>query len=146
MKLSVIATVYNQEPYIVQMIESVLMQETNFEFEFIIGDDCSTDNSASIIEKYSAEDERIILLRNKENLGLIRNYAQCLELAKGKYIAGIGGDDFWINKYKLQMQVDFLEAPPEYGIVHTQFDELFMYKKFLQSQYQRNAQRDGHRR
>ncbi len=144
MKLSVISTVYNQAQYVSQMIESVLMQETDFEFEFIICEDCSTDDSAIIIQKYANKYSCIKFVSNAENLGLIRNYAQCLEMAQGKYIAGIGGDDFFIHKKKLQMQVDFLEENPDYGLVHTQFDELFMYKKFLQAQYQKNVQKDGH--
>ncbi|MBI9062305.1 MAG: glycosyltransferase family 2 protein [Marinilabiliaceae bacterium] len=141
MKATVISTVYNQAPFLPQMIESVLCQQTDFEFEFIIANDCSSDDSAEIISRYAQNNRCIKFVDNPNNLGFIRNYAQCLEQAAGKYIATLGGDDFWIDSKKLQMQVDFLEKNPDYGMVHTQFDELFMYKKFMQPQYQKNAQK-----
>ncbi len=139
MKASVIATVYNQADYLVQMIESVLCQKTDFEFEFIIANDGSTDNSSEIIGNYAQKDSRIVFINNKENIGFIRNYALCLETSQGKYVAQLGGDDFWIDENKLQEQVDFLEKNPDYGMVHTQYDVLYMYNKFLQSRYQKNV-------
>ncbi len=142
-KATVIATVYNQAPYVAQMIESVLCQKTNFEFEFIIANDCSTDNSGEIIEQYAHDNECIRFLNNTSNLGLIRNYTQCLEEARGEYVAGLGGDDFWIDENKLQMQVDFLDANPDYGMVHTQFDELYMQKRGIKPRYMRNCQKEG---
>jgi glycosyltransferase involved in cell wall biosynthesis len=142
--VTVVAPVYNQAPYLRQMIESVLNQKTDFRYEFIIANDCSSDNSEGIIAEYACKYSQINFLNNPENLGAIRNYAQCLASAKGRYIAGLGGDDYWIDDHKLQMQVDFLEGNPDYGMVHTQFDELFMYKKFMQKQYQKNASRDGY--
>lgn len=141
MKLTVISTVYNQAPFLKQSIESVLSQRTNFEFEYIIANDCSNDNSGEVIAEYAKANSCIKFLDNPVNLGFIKNYAQCLELAKGKYIAGLGGDDYWIDNDKLQMQVDFLENNPDYGMVHTQFDELYMYPKFMQRKYKKNAQK-----
>ncbi|WP_282038077.1 glycosyltransferase family 2 protein [Saccharicrinis aurantiacus] len=137
--VSVIALVYNQEEYLEQMIESVLMQKTNFNFEFIIANDCSQDHSEKLIQKYASKHSNIIFINNKENLGLVRNYANCLRTAKGEYLAFCGGDDFWIHNNKLQMQVDFLKANPDYSVVHTQFDELYMYKKRFQRQYKKNV-------
>jgi len=139
MVASVISTVYNQAPYVAQMIESVLCQKTDFYFEFIIANDCSTDNSAEIIKSYAQNDSRIVFLDNPKNLGVSKNYVQCFELAKGKYIAGLGGDDYWIDENKLQMQVDFLEKNKDYGVVHTQYDALYMKKRFFHSQYVINA-------
>ncbi len=143
MKATVIATVYNQAPYVAQMIESVLCQKTNFEFEFIIANDCSSDESGKIIEQYAQKHKCIRFIDNKSNLGLIGNYTQCLEMAQGKYVAGLGGDDFWIDENKLQMQVDFLEANPDYGMVHTQFDELYMQKRDIKPRYLKNCQKEG---
>ncbi|WP_430813900.1 glycosyltransferase family 2 protein [Carboxylicivirga sp. RSCT41] len=142
-KLTVISTVYNQAAYVAQMIESVLMQKTNFDFEFIIANDCSTDNSGEIIQEYASKNSCIKFIDNENNLGLIRNYTQCLEKARGKYIAGLGGDDFYIDPDKLQMQVDFMEANPGYGMVHTQFDELYMQKRGIKPRYMKNCQKEA---
>ncbi len=124
MILSVVATVYNQAPYVAQMIESVLMQDVDFEYEFIIADDASTDGSADIIQAYADDNERIVFFRNKQNLGAIKNYAQCLKRAKGEYIADIGGDDYWIDTEKLKVQVDYLEKNEDVGMVYTQYDTI----------------------
>lgn len=142
-KATVIATVYNQAEYVAQMIESVVTQITDFEFEFIIANDCSTDKSGEIINQYAKKYKCIRFIDNFENLGITNNYMQCLQLAEGEYVAGLGGDDFYIDKNKLQMQVDFLEAHPDYGLVHTQFDELYMQKKSIKPRYMRNCQKEG---
>lgn len=142
-KLTIISTVYNQAPFIAQMIKSVLMQKTDFNVEFIIANDCSTDNSREIIEKFARGNSCIKFINNKRNIGFIRNYAQCLEIAKGKYVAGLGGDDYYIDENKLQMQVNFLDANPEYGMVHTNFDELYMQKRGIKPRYMKNCQREG---
>ena len=93
------------------------MQRTNFKFEAIVGDDCSTDGTAKIIAEYAGKHPAIIkpVLRNK-NLGAVGNSNDVLSKAKGKYIALCEGDDYWIDPLKLQKQVDFLEANPDYTI------------------------------
>lgn len=109
---------YNQEDYISDAVESVMMQQTEFSFKLYIGEDCSTDNTRELCkqlkEKYP---ERIELFLNETNLGATANgvnmYYKCFE-SPAKYVAILEGDDYWTDPLKLQKQVDFLEANPEY--------------------------------
>lgn len=116
-QLSVCMITYNHEQFIAQAIESVLMQKTNFEFEIIICEDCSTDKTreicVSLKDKYP---DKITLVLNKVNIGMLPNFIQALTARSGKYIALLEGDDFWTDPNKLQKQFDFLEANPEYSI------------------------------
>jgi len=117
--VSVCMITYNHEPYIRQAIEGVLMQKCNFPIELIIGEDCSTDNTRHICNEYTAKYPEINLLPSEINLGVILNFFKTLQASTGKYIAICEGDDYWTDPYKLQKQVDFLEANTEYGLVHT---------------------------
>ena len=111
---------YNQEKYIAQTIESVLIQKCNFDYEILIGEDCSTDGTLKICKEYADKyPDKIKLFAREKNLGLIKNYFDILEKCQGKYIAQCAGDDYWIDEYKLQKQFDFLESNEEYGLVHT---------------------------
>jgi glycosyltransferase involved in cell wall biosynthesis len=117
--VSVLILTYNHKRYISEAIESVLQQKTNFEFEILIGDDCSTDGTRSIVEGFQKQyPEKIQLINSITNVGSIRNEKRLMDAAIGKYIALLEGDDFWINPMKLQKQVDFLEENQEYGLVH----------------------------
>ncbi|MDD4156759.1 MAG: glycosyltransferase family 2 protein [Candidatus Cloacimonetes bacterium] len=100
-------SVYNSENFLVETIESILNQ-TFRDFEFIIINDCSTDNSLQIIKEYSKKDGRIILINNKINLGLTKSLNIGIKKAKGKYIARIDGDDIALRE-RLKIQYDFLE-------------------------------------
>jgi glycosyltransferase involved in cell wall biosynthesis len=91
-KISVIMSVYNNESYLKDSIESILKQ-TYKNFEFIITDDCSTDKSASIISDYDESDERINFIKNKKNIGLTKSLNKMIDLARGEYIARMDGDD-----------------------------------------------------
>lgn len=115
--VSICCITYNHESFIAQTIESFLMQETNFKFEIIIGEDCSTDNTMKILGAYQRMNPEIItLISSESNVGSIKNHARSMAQCKGKYIAMCHGDDFWTSPLKLQKQVDFLEANPEYII------------------------------
>jgi len=115
--VSVLMLTYNQEDYIAQAIESVLAQKTNFNFQLVIGEDCSTDGTSEICRKYKNRfPEKIILLLSNANLGLGRNFMRTFNACEGKYLAICEGDDFWIHPSKLQLQVDFLEKNPEFSI------------------------------
>lgn len=117
---------YNHEPYIRQCLEGFVMQKTNFRFEAIVHDDASTDGTAAIIREYAAKYPDIIKpIYETENQyskhdGSLRRIMDAH--MRGKYIALCEGDDYWIDPLKLQKQVDFLEANPEYGLVHTYFN------------------------
>lgn len=115
--VSVCMITYNHELYIQKAIEGVLMQQTNFKLELIIGEDCSTDRTFDICQKFAHEHpEKIILLRTDKNLGMMSNFIRTLKACKQKYIALCEGDDYWTDPLKLQKQVDFLEANPAYGL------------------------------
>lgn len=115
---------YNHEKYIKQAVESILMQKCNFDYEIIIGDDFSQDNTATIIQEfYSKYPNKIIPILRKKNIGMMHNFVDVLQKAKGKYIALCEGDDYWTDPYKLQKQVDFLEANPDYVISYTDYSQ-----------------------
>lgn len=118
--VSIFTLVYNQEQYLQQYLEGILLQKTNFSFEVLIHDDASTDKSADIIRKFQSLHpsifKPIIQTENKYSQGTDINLAYNFPRAKGKYIAICEGDDFWTDPYKLQKQVDFLEAHPHYNL------------------------------
>lgn len=125
MKLSVHMITYNHENFIRKAIESVLMQRTNFDYELVIGDDKSTDNTREIILEYYEKYPNIIKLNFPEkNVGTINNFKSTLKMCKGEYIAILEGDDFWIDENKLQKQVDFLDNNKEYSMCFTNYNEL----------------------
>lgn len=118
--VSVCILTYNQQNTIAETIESVLKQVCNFEYEIIIGEDCSTDQTLKICQKFQTLYPNVIkIIASKRNVGLMRNFKQVTELIHGKYFAGCGGDDFWHDPHKLQHQVDFMERNLNYGMVHT---------------------------
>lgn len=118
MVVSIWMVTYNHQDYIAKAIESVMMQETNFEYKLFIGEDCSTDKTREICDtlkkKYS---EKIELISQNKNLGANKNAQQifkaCFE-SGAKYIAMCEGDDYWTDPLKLQKQVDFLESNQGY--------------------------------
>ena len=113
--VSICCITYNHEQFIAQALEGFVMQQTNFDFEIVISDDCSTDTTRAIIEKY--KEKYPLLFKDvspSKNLGMMANAKHTLEACAGKYIALCEGDDFWTDSLKLQKQVDFLEANDEY--------------------------------
>lgn len=123
---------YNQERYIAQAIDSILMQKTNFNYQLVIGEDCSTDTTRKICESYAEQQpEKVKLIPALNgNIGLINNYLRTIKACDGKYIAICDGDDYWIDENKLQKQVDFLDANPDIYIVGTNFKRLFSNGQF----------------
>lgn len=120
-KVSVGMITFKHEKYIKQAIEGILMQESNFEFELIIADDCSPDNSSQIIDEIirnHPNGNKIKYFRHKKNVGMQANGIFVINECKGKYISFCEGDDYWTDALKLQKQVDFLEANPDYVICY----------------------------
>lgn len=108
--LSVLMITYNHEKYLKKAIDSVLMQETDFRFELVIGDDASTDGTTEIVLEYAKKYPDIIKVHTrKENYGVGKNYRDLYNRISSKYIAILEGDDFWTDSHKLQFQVDYLE-------------------------------------
>ncbi len=120
--IAICIVTYNQEQYIAQAIESVQMQQCNEPFRIYIGDDASIDNTQAICETYAAHDKRIIYIRRKKNIGLTNNTIELYRqiISDGcEYIAMLDGDDYWIDKHKLKLQIDYIRIHPEVGFVHT---------------------------
>lgn len=136
--VSVCCITYNHAPYIRQCLDGFLMQKTDFKYEVLIHDDASTDGTEEIIREYEAKYPDIIKpLYEKENqwvLGRRGSKTFNYPRAKGKYIALCEGDDYWIDPYKLQKQVDFLEQNKGYGLVRTNFDAFYQKS----NRYQKN--------
>lgn len=120
--VSVCMITYNHENYIREAINGILMQETNFEYELIISNDASPDNTDEVVKEFIKNHPKGNLIEyhsHKNNLGIMPNLLFALEQCKGKYIAMCEGDDYWITKDKLQKQVDILEANQKLGLVYT---------------------------
>jgi glycosyltransferase involved in cell wall biosynthesis len=110
---------YNHAEFIGKAFESVLMQETDFDYEIVIGDDFSTDGTDAIIRSLQARwPDRIRPLQRTENLGMGRNLSETLAACTGQYIAILEGDDYWTDRRKLQLQVNFLDAQVECVLCH----------------------------
>jgi len=135
MKVSVYCTVYNHGNYLRSALEGFVRQKTDFDFEVFVHDDASTDNSADIIreyaEKYPNIIKPIIQSENQMSKGVKIFSNILLPQMKGEYIASCEGDDYWCDDEKLQKQVDYLDAHPEYtACVHnTMVEDLFANKK-----------------
>ncbi|MFV8366672.1 glycosyltransferase [Flavobacterium sp. XS1P27] len=141
--VSIFILTYNQEQFIAQTIESILLQKTNFSFQLVIGEDCSTDATRIICEKYARDfGGKIKLLPSlKKNIGLIANYMRTIKECDGKYIAICDGDDYWIDENKLQKQVDFLDKNPDYSIVYTAVKRLYADGKMVDYTYNLNEKK-----
>ncbi len=116
-KISVLMLAYNQERYIDEAIRSVMLQETDFPFELVIGNDASTDATGERCEAWRKKyPDQIVLFNREKNLGLQQNFIQTYKHCRGAYVAICEGDDFWCSKHKLQRQAAFLEQHPEYAM------------------------------
>lgn len=137
--VSVFMLTYNQEQYIAQAIESILMQKTSFNYQLVIGEDFSTDNTRQICEDYQKKyPSKIKLLPTlNKNVGLIANYMRTFKACNGKYIAICDGDDYWIDDLKLQKQVDFLDGNLGFQIVGSNYVKLFMDNRLVENENNR---------
>lgn len=122
-KVSVICTVFNHSRYLCRCLDGFLMQKTNFKYEVILHDDCSTDGSASIIDEYSKKYPDIFKpFIQKENQysrgGFTHIYKLVLENASGDYVAFCEGDDYWTDPYKLQKQYDLMNSHSDCSICY----------------------------
>lgn len=121
MKLSVVMITYNHGLYLKKAIESILNQNTNFEFELIVSSDASPDNTDSVVESIINEHPKgnfIKYTSHQKNIGVMPNFHYALTQATGQYVALCEGDDYWTNENKLQMQVDFLDKNKGFAICY----------------------------
>lgn len=115
--VSVRVTAYNQERYIAQCLDGILMQQTDFPFEVIVGEDCSQDRTGEILQDYRQRfPDTVRILSSGENLGTAKNSLRVQQACLGMYHAMCDGDDYWIDPQKLQRQVDLLQAHPELSL------------------------------
>ena len=134
MKVSVCVPTFNHEKYIAQMLEGALMQQTNFPFEIVVGDDASTDTAPAIIGDYAQRfPDKIRAYLHPENLGPKEprefggrnNVLFLLKACAGEYVALCEGDDYWTDPLKLQKQVDFLDNHPDFAICHHDLEVIY---------------------
>lgn len=113
--VSVAVITYNMQQYLSQLLDSILMQKTNFRYEIVVDDDHSPDDSRTILQDYARRypDVFVLSLRD-QNVGGSKNMYGVLRQCRGKYVAILEGDDWWEADDKLQYQFDFMEAHPEY--------------------------------
>ncbi|WP_407483515.1 glycosyltransferase [Elizabethkingia meningoseptica] len=117
--VSVAILAYNHQDYIAQAIESVLMQKTKFSVQIVIAEDCSSDNTRSIILDYQKKYPEVIkLILQHKNVGARQNNYDLLSNLTGQYIAALEGDDYWTDPEKLRKQVDYLEANQDCNLVY----------------------------
>lgn len=116
MKVSVLMLAYNHERYIEAALESALGQQTTFEYEIVVGEDCSSDRTREILSAYRERHPgRIRLLLPERNLGMMGNFTATFRACRGEYIAILEGDDYWTSAEKLQRQADFLDSHPDFA-------------------------------
>lgn len=109
-KISACIITYNQQDYIKECLEGAIHQILHCDYEIVIGDDCSTDNTLKICQEYADNyPEKIRLLTRERNLGMAGNWVDTISQCKGEYIAICEGDDYWTDHLKLQKQLEFLE-------------------------------------
>ncbi len=119
---------YNHQDYIAQAIKSILSQITNFDFELIISNDCSTDNSHEVISKVIESNNKSVKIKyfnHIKNLGIHENFKHVHSMATGEYMAICEGDDYWVDDCKLQKQIDFLDKYKDYSLCYTRFKTFY---------------------
>lgn len=131
-KLAIECIAFNQDAYIREALEGFVMQQTNFPFVAIVHDDASTDGTVAIIREYAERYPDIILpiyeeknQYSRKNRILTRIMAEAIKATGCEYVALCEGDDYWTDPLKLQKQVDFLDAHPDYSMC-------FHYARILQ--------------
>ena len=114
-KVSIVVAVYNHEKYVEQAIRSILAQKTSFDYEVLIGEDCSTDQSRAVLQELEKEcPGNFYFFYREYNYGPQNNFMDLYKRMSGDYFIVLEGDDYWCYEYKLQEQFDFLENNLEY--------------------------------
>ena len=112
-KVSILIITYNHERFIELAVRSALVQEAEFAFEIVVGEDCSTDGTRNVLHRLDAEfPGRLRLLFRDRNLGAMENARQTYAACRGEYLAFLEGDDYWTDPSKLRKQVAVLDADP----------------------------------
>lgn len=120
MDISVIVVTYNQQDSIARTLDSILAQKTGASFEIVIGDDCSSDGTEGVCRDYASRfPDKIVYLRRNKNLGVVRNYFDCIAHAHGDFLADCAGDDYWVDPGKLQSEWEVMRRDTDVSLVAT---------------------------
>lgn len=130
--VSILCLTYNHEVFIKKTLESLINQKTEYSFEIIVFDDCSTDNTFKIINEFVRKyPSKVKANSNSRNIGGSRNFISAYQKCRGKFIAICDGDDYWCDSLKIQKQADYLLCNPEcvvtYGNVQAHCNGLIDY-------------------
>lgn len=124
--ITIIMASYNKENYIAEALDSVFMQETDYDYHIIIADDCSTDRTLEIVNSYQERyPNKITLLTSEKNQKLYKNVLRAYEITKTNYFCVLDPDDYWVDKKKIQKALDFLEQNKDFTIYVTDTKMLF---------------------
>ncbi len=116
--LSIAVITYNQEKYIAQTLDSIIGQKHNYSFEIVVGDDCSTDGTKTVIADYAKRyPDKVKAIYNEHNIGVVANYYNVLSHCYGKYIMECAGDDWWLPG-KVDEQITFMENHDDVGLCY----------------------------
>jgi glycosyltransferase involved in cell wall biosynthesis len=118
-KLSVCLITYNQEQYIREALDGIVMQKCDFDIEVVASDDQSSDRTLDIIKEYADKYPYFNVLKGEKNVGMHRNWEKAIKACKGEYIALLEGDDLWNDERKLQKQIQILEQDKGIAISFT---------------------------
>jgi glycosyltransferase involved in cell wall biosynthesis len=133
--VSIVLITYNHAAHIRKSIGGVLEQRTSFPFELIVGEDCSTDGTREIVfECQRAHPGVIRVITSEKNVGAFENFRRTEQACRGDYVCYCDGDDYWTAPDKLERQVGFLRANPDYAMVHTAFRMFYVESKKLVEQ------------
>ena len=123
--ITVIIPSFNKEMYIAEALDSVFMQKTSHCYHIVVADDCSTDNTVKIVKQYQERHpDKITILTSDKNQKLYRNVIRAYQVTKTDYFCVLDPDDYWIDQYKIQNALDFLESHKGYTIYATDTDIL----------------------
>lgn len=144
-EVSIIMSTKNQAGLIADSIESVLAQSFK-DWELIVVNDGSTDNTEAVVKAFQKKDPRIIYIDNGKNLGVPKSFNKAMNIARGEFIARIDSDDAWIGKDKLKKQVEFFKIHLDYVavgggmiVINSKKEELYRYLKPEQDKEIRNS-------
>ena len=138
--VTVLMITYNHEQYLADAIQGVLNQLCDFEFELIIGEDCSQDNTRQIALDYAKQYPDIIrVVYSDKNVGMNANSRRIFDQAKGRYVAYCEGDDFWCDNTKLARQVALIENNPYISIVHSDWTRAHFINDTWQYDYKKSV-------
>ncbi|MBE0679895.1 MAG: GNAT family N-acetyltransferase, partial [Bacteroidales bacterium] len=125
-KVSVFMMAYNHERFIKKSIESILFQKTDFDYDIVIGEDCSSDNTRAVIRSIADQyPGSFVLLLHENNVGPHANQRAVFEACRGEYIAMCEGDDYWTDPMKLMRQVRYLDGHPDTGMICTNYSKYY---------------------